>query len=75
MVVVDRHRKEPAAVDEREELIGILEKTAGNRQKAADIPGVSRVTLWKLLKKNGITVKTTVEARGTKEGNDSSTNL
>ena len=72
--LVDRHRKWAAAVDEREELIGVLEKTAGNRQAAASILGISRVTLWKLLKRHGITVKTTVEARGTKEGNDSSTN-
>jgi len=72
--IIDRHRKGPAAVDEREELIGVLERTAGNRQEAAGILGISRVTLWKLLKKHGITVKTTVEARHAAEASDLPTN-
>ena len=47
-------------------MIGVLEKTGGNRQEAARILGISRVTLWKLLKKHAITVKTTIEARAVK---------
>lgn len=39
---------------EREELIQALEKTNGNQSKAAEILGVSRVTVWKRVKKYGI---------------------
>lgn len=39
---------------QREQLIKILEETGGNRQKAAQTLGISRVTLWKLLKKHDI---------------------
>jgi two-component system, NtrC family, response regulator HydG len=45
----------------REELLAVLEKAGGNRQEAANMLGVSRVTLWKLLKKHHITVKTHFE--------------
>ncbi len=71
---VDRHRKRPAEEDEREELIKVLEKTAGSRQETARIMGISRVTLWKRLKKHGITMKTTIEGPGVKGKSDSSTN-
>jgi transcriptional regulator with PAS, ATPase and Fis domain len=40
--------------DQREQLIKVLEEAGGNRQKAAQVLGVSRVTLWKLLKKHEI---------------------
>ncbi len=72
--IVERRRKGTAGEGERAELIGVLEKTAGNRQEAADILGISRVTLWKLLKKHGITVKTTVEALGADPRSDPPTN-
>jgi DNA-binding NtrC family response regulator len=39
---------------ERERLVRALEETGGIRQKAAERLGMSRVTLWKLLKKHGI---------------------
>jgi PAS domain S-box-containing protein len=39
---------------QRERLIQVMEEAGGNRQKAAEALGVSRVTLWKLLKKYGI---------------------
>ena len=39
---------------ERERLVRALEETGGIRQKAAERLGISRVTLWKLLKKHGI---------------------
>jgi two-component system, NtrC family, response regulator HydG len=69
--VTDRHGKGPAVVDERAELIGVLQKTGGNRQEAAAILGISRVTLWKLLKKHAITVKATVETGGVTGPDDS----
>jgi PAS domain S-box-containing protein len=43
-----------AADDEREKLIQALEKTNGNRSEAARILGVSRVTVWKRMKKYGV---------------------
>jgi two-component system response regulator HydG len=43
------------------ELVKALEAAHGNRQEAARRMGVSRVTLWKLLKKHGIGVETTVK--------------
>ncbi len=52
--VVDDHEK-------RDELLRVLEETGGNRQDAADMLGVSRVTLWKLLKKHGIAMKKSFE--------------
>jgi transcriptional regulator of acetoin/glycerol metabolism len=47
--------------DQQDQLIKVLEETGGNRQKAAQLLGVSRVTLWKLLKKHGIKVQVTVK--------------
>jgi PAS domain S-box-containing protein len=47
--------------DQRDQLIKVLEDTGGNRQKAAQLLGVSRVTLWKLLKKHGIKVEVTLK--------------
>lgn len=38
----------------REKLIEILRKTSGNQSKAAELLGVSRVTVWKRMKKFGI---------------------
>jgi two-component system, NtrC family, response regulator HydG len=46
----------------RDELIRVLGETGGNKQEAARLLGVSRVTLWKLLKKNGIAVESRVKA-------------
>ena len=45
-------------IDQRGQLIRILEDAGGNRQRAAEALGVSRVTLWKLLKKHDIKVET-----------------
>lgn len=59
---VDRRRNSQVGTNEREEILRVLEQTAGNRQETARILGMSRVTLWKLLKKHAITVKTTVDA-------------
>ncbi|MHB9098849.1 MAG: helix-turn-helix domain-containing protein, partial [Syntrophales bacterium] len=41
----------------KEELIRILQDTGGNRQKAACLLGISRVTLWKLLKRHDIRIE------------------
>ena len=40
--------------EQRERLIRVLKEAGGNRQKAAHALGVSRVTLWKLLKRYAI---------------------
>jgi PAS domain S-box-containing protein len=42
--------------NKRQQLLSVLKKTQGNKSKAAKILGVSRVTLWKHLKKHNITV-------------------
>ena len=47
--VPDRARKE--------ELIRILRDTGGNRQEAARLLGISRVTLWKRLKRHDIRIE------------------
>ncbi len=47
--------------EKREELLRILEETRGNRQEAARLLGISRVTLWKLLKRHGIAIRASVD--------------
>ncbi len=39
---------------EREKLVRVLKETGGNQSKAAGLLGVSRVTVWKRIKKHGI---------------------
>jgi len=61
-----RHHPQPAkgrdipvphqAVDTRQELIRVLQETGGNKSEAARRLGVSRVTLWKWIKKYGIQI-------------------
>ena len=41
----------------RDELVRVLRRTGGNQSKAASLLGVSRVTIWKRLKKYGIDPK------------------
>jgi PAS domain S-box-containing protein len=50
------HRRDRSVVEDgqRERLVKAMEETGGNRQRAAELLGISRVTLWKLLKKHGI---------------------
>ena len=55
--------KEPAAVasgvadvQEKEQLLEALRKTGGNQSETARNLGVSRVTIWKRMKKHGITL-------------------
>ena len=56
-----RRRSDAPKQDRHDELAKALESARGNRQEAARLLGVSRVTLWKLLKKYGIEVETTVK--------------
>jgi transcriptional regulator of acetoin/glycerol metabolism len=46
----------PKNTKEREELIRILRQVSGNQSEAARILDVSRVTIWKRMKKYGIDV-------------------
>jgi two-component system, NtrC family, response regulator HydG len=56
----------PAALaqnsDERlkRELIQVLRQTEGNQSEAARVLGVSRITVWKRIKKFGIDLKTEI---------------
>jgi two-component system, NtrC family, response regulator HydG len=59
-----RPRVNKAKEDRRDELVKVLETAHGNRQEAARLLGVSRVTLWKLLKKHGVEVEATVKSQG-----------
>lgn len=47
----------PSANHEKEDLIDILRRTNGNQSEAARIMGVSRVTIWKRIKRLGIDLK------------------
>jgi PAS domain S-box-containing protein len=40
--------------DERETLVAALERSGWNRTRAAEVLGVSRVTLWKRMKRHGV---------------------
>lgn len=46
----------PSARDGRQELLRVLRETGGNRSEAGRRLGVSRVTIWKRMKKYGIRV-------------------
>ena len=48
---------DPACVKDRESLVHVLRKAGGNQSKAAKMLGVSRVTVWKRMKKLGIDIK------------------
>jgi PAS domain S-box-containing protein len=50
----DKHRQHP--VDRRQQLLDALHQSSENKSEAARILGISRVTLWKQLKKYKITV-------------------
>ena len=50
-------RLDPACVEDRERLIGVLRQTGGNQSKAAELLGVSRVTVWKRMKRFGIDIR------------------
>lgn len=44
-------------LSEKEKLIDALEKADGNQTRAAKLIGVSRITIWKRIKKHGIKLK------------------
>ncbi len=48
----------------KQKLIVALEKTGGNQSKAAEVLGVSRVTVWKWIKKYGISMQAKVNPSG-----------
>ncbi|MHB8909836.1 MAG: sigma-54 interaction domain-containing protein [Syntrophales bacterium] len=49
----------------KEELIRILQETGGCRQEAARLLGISRVTLWKLLKRQDIRIEPRIRSEAT----------
>jgi PAS domain S-box-containing protein len=58
------YRRQESAPDQnrKEELIRILEDTGSNRQETARLLGISRVTLWKLLKRHNISIESRVRS-------------
>jgi len=50
----------PANDNKRDFLVDVLKKTGGNQSEAARILGVSRVTVWKRIKKYGIDLTTEI---------------
>jgi two-component system response regulator HydG len=48
---------DPDCVKARDEMIAVLRQAGGNQSKAAKMLGVSRVTVWKRIKKLGIDIK------------------
>jgi transcriptional regulator of acetoin/glycerol metabolism len=48
------YRDNRAKLRERENLVRVLRQVTGNQSEAARILGVSRVTIWKRIKKYGI---------------------
>ena len=48
---------DPDCVKDREKMIDVLRQAGGNQSKAARMLGVSRVTVWKRMKKLGIDIK------------------
>jgi two-component system response regulator HydG len=50
----DYRKRSTTESEQREQLIRVMEEAGGKREKAAQLLGVSRVTLWKLLKKHSI---------------------
>lgn len=50
---------------EKRELLEALKKTKGNQSKAAEVLGVSRVTVWNRMKRHGIDAKRFIEVRDT----------
>ncbi len=48
---------DPVCNQEREKMLKVLRSTSGNQTKAAEQLGVSRITVWKRIKKYGISLK------------------
>ena len=58
-------KKDSAFSLERQKLIDILRQTSGNQSEAARVLGVSRVTIWKRIKKYGIDLNSDLNRTGT----------
>jgi two-component system, NtrC family, response regulator HydG len=52
-----RRKDDLPGLRQRDDIVKVLETTQGSRQDAARLLGISRVTLWKLMKKHGIRVE------------------
>jgi len=52
---------------EKQELLEVLRKTGGNQSKAAEILGISRVTVWNRMKRFGIDAKRSIKVQETSE--------
>ena len=50
----DLPKADPSALDDRDQLLGLLERYRGNRSRLAKELGVGRTTLWRKLKELGI---------------------
>jgi transcriptional regulator of acetoin/glycerol metabolism len=48
---------DPDCLKDRQNFIDVLRQAGGNQSKAARMLGVSRVTVWKRMKKFGIDIK------------------
>ncbi len=51
---------------EKQELLEVLKKTGGNQSKAAELLGISRVTVWNRMKRFGIDAKRSIEVHDSK---------
>jgi PAS domain S-box-containing protein len=56
--LLNRHRSTASWEQERKKLIETLRQVGGNQSEAARLLGVSRVTVWKRIKKYGIDLRT-----------------
>ena len=56
--LTNHHRSSASWEEERKKLIDTLRQVGGNQSEAARILGVSRVTIWKRIKKYGIDLET-----------------
>ena len=56
--VMNQHRSSASWEEERKKMIDTLRQVGGNQSEAARILGVSRVTVWKRIKKYGIDLET-----------------
>jgi transcriptional regulator with PAS, ATPase and Fis domain len=58
------YRDDPTFLTEREKLLKILKQVKGNQSEAARFLGVSRVTIWKRIKKYSVNIKEEIKKNG-----------
>jgi PAS domain S-box-containing protein len=56
-----RLKKRPPRTEQKEAILAALKKTGGKKTEAAELLGISRVTLWKRLKELDIQVNRTIQ--------------